>query len=69
MNGTVIWFKQSFGFVKSDTTGDEFFVHQSEIDMDGFRTLKANDKVIFDVELGPKGRPQAVGVKVRSNNA
>lgn len=63
MNGTVIWFKQSFGFVKSDTTGDEFFVHQSEIDMSGFRTLKAGQAVRFDVELGPKGRPQAVNVR------
>jgi cold shock protein len=63
MNGSVIWFKQTYGFIKSDTTGDDFFVHESAIDMEGFRTLKSDDRVTFDVELGPKGRPQAVNVQ------
>lgn len=63
MNGKVVWFSKTYGFVKADTTGDEYFIHESAIDMDGFRTLKADQKVTFDVEMGPKQRLQAVNVK------
>jgi CspA family cold shock protein len=64
MDGKVVWFNNTYGFVKADTTGDEYFVHESVIDMDGFRTLKKDQKVTFEVELGPKQKPQAVNVQV-----
>jgi CspA family cold shock protein len=66
MNGNIVWFSgpKGFGFVKAATTGDEYFVHFSNIEMQGYKSLNQNDPVTFDVELGPKGRPQAINVRV-----
>ena len=58
--GTVKWFNESkgYGFISRDE-GDDVFVHYSEIQGDGFRTLREGDKVEFEVTQGQKG-PQAV---------
>lgn len=66
MKGNCVWFSapKGFGFVKASTTGDEYFVHFSQIDCEGYKTLNKDDAVEYDVELGPKGRPQAVNVRV-----
>ncbi len=62
--GTVKWFNDTkgFGFIQSDEGGD-VFVHQSEIKMDGFRTLKEGQKVQFEVTQGQKGA-KAVNVTI-----
>ncbi len=62
--GTVKWFNDTkgYGFIQADDGGD-VFVHQSEIRMDGFRTLKEGQKVEFEVTDGQKGA-KAVNVKV-----
>ncbi len=64
MEGRVKWFneKKGYGFIETETHGD-VFVHYSNIDSTGFRTLKELDRVTLDVETSPKG-PQAVKVKV-----
>jgi CspA family cold shock protein len=64
VEGRVKWFneKKGFGFIETETHGD-VFVHYSNIDSSGFRTLKELDRVTLDVETSPKG-PQAVKVKV-----
>ncbi len=56
MAGTVKWFndKKGFGFIKRDG-GDDLFVHFNSIEGDGFRTLKENDKVEFEVVTTAKG--------------
>lgn len=61
--GTVKWFNESkgYGFISQDDGGKDVFVHFSAIQGDGFRTLKENQAVTFDVEDGPKG-PQASNV-------
>jgi len=61
--GTVKWFsdQKGFGFIEQEG-GADLFVHHSEIQMDGFKTLAEGQKVTFDVEEGPKG-PQAKNVK------
>lgn len=61
--GTVKWFNESkgYGFLSQDDGGKDVFVHFSAIQGDGFRTLKENQAVTFDVEDGPKG-PQASNV-------
>ena len=62
-DGTVKWFsdQKGFGFIEQEG-GADLFVHHSEIQMDGFKTLAEGQKVTFDVEDGPKG-PQAKNVK------
>lgn len=61
--GTVKWFNDAtgYGFITPDDGGKDIFVHHSAIEMEGFRSLKENAKVSFEVEQGQKG-PQAAKV-------
>ncbi|MBP3622118.1 MAG: cold-shock protein [Lachnospiraceae bacterium] len=62
--GTVKWFndQKGFGFI-TDENGKDVFVHFTGLNMEGFKTLKENQAVEFDVVDGEKG-PQAVNVTV-----
>jgi CspA family cold shock protein len=62
--GSVRWFnnKKGYGFLQKDSDGKDIFVHYSAITMEGYKTLKTNDKVTFDVVTGEKG-PQAANVQ------
>jgi cold shock protein len=62
--GTVKWFnsEKGFGFI-APTEGPDVFVHYSEIQTSGYRSLEENQAVEFDVEQGPKG-PQAMRVRL-----
>ena len=55
--GTVKWFNDAkgFGFITPDDGGKDLFAHHSNIQMNGFKTLKEGQKVEFDVQDGPKG--------------
>ncbi len=61
--GTVKWFnaEKGFGFIAPDDGSADVFVHYSEIQGNGFRTLEENQKVEFEIGEGAKG-PQAQGV-------
>ncbi len=61
--GTVKWFNDAkgFGFIEQQS-GDDVFVHHSEIQGEGFKSLAEGDRVIFDVTQGQKG-PQASNVR------
>ncbi|OBF69624.1 cold-shock protein [Mycobacterium sp. 852002-51971_SCH5477799-a] len=61
--GTVKWFngEKGFGFITPDEGTKDLFVHYSEIQGNGYRSLDENQRVQFEVEQGAKG-PQAVGV-------
>ena len=60
--GTVKWINEAkgFGFIEQDN-GPDVFVHFSQIQGDGFKTLAENERVSFDVTDGQKG-PQAENV-------
>jgi cold shock protein len=62
--GTVKWFNEAkgFGFITPDEGGKDLFVHFSAIQGGGFKTLKENDKVQFEIGQGAKG-PNATNVK------
>ena len=61
--GRVKWFndQKGYGFIEQDG-GEDIFVHFSAIQGEGFRSLKENDKVEFEIVDGPKGK-QATNVK------
>ena len=62
--GTVKWFNDSkgFGFITPDGGGKDLFAHFTAIQGSGFKTLKENQKVSFEIAQGPKG-PQAQNIK------
>ncbi len=64
-NGTVKWFnaEKGFGFITPEDSGADVFVHYSEIQSGGYRTLEENQRVSYTVQQGPKG-PQATGVTI-----
>lgn len=63
--GKVKWFNNAkgYGFINTDTHEGrdeddkdiDFFAHYSAIEMDGYKTLKAGQSVVFDIVQGPKG--------------
>jgi CspA family cold shock protein len=63
-NGRVKWFndQKGFGFIEQEN-GPDVFVHHSNINASGFKSLNEGDRVTFEVEKGPKG-PSAVNVKI-----
>ena len=58
--GTVKWFngEKGFGFIAPSDGSADVFVHYSEIQGGGFRTLEENQQVEFETGEGAKG-PQA----------
>ena len=63
--GTVKWFsdEKGFGFITPDEAGKDLFVHHSNINGSGFKTLAEGAKVSFEAESGPKG-PNATNVEL-----
>ncbi len=65
MEGVVKWFNQTkgFGFIAPTYGSPDIFVHQSEIQGEGFRSLNEGDKVEFEATQADKG-PRATYVRV-----
>jgi CspA family cold shock protein len=55
--GKVKWFNETkgYGFITPDGGGRDLFCHQTQIVMEGFRTLREGQRVEFEVEEGAKG--------------
>ena len=55
--GKVKWFdhKKGYGFISTENTEGDIFVHYSSINGDGFRSLTEGDNVQFELAQGPKG--------------
>jgi CspA family cold shock protein len=60
--GKVKWFNNSkgYGFIETDE-GKDVFVHFSQIQQEGFKTLKQGQSVEYEMNVGDKG-PQAHNV-------
>jgi len=63
--GTVIFFsaRKGFGFLDWEGEEGDLFVHFSNIQSDGFKTLLPDQRVEFEIGENHKGR-QAVNVRV-----
>ena len=61
--GTVKWFndQKGYGFIAMEG-GDDVFVNQASIEMEGFRSLSEGDNVEFELVDGEKG-PSAQNVR------
>ncbi len=70
--GDVDWFnpKKGFGFIKWNKDGvqqKDMFVHFSDIQCEGFKTLYAGQKVSFEVGANYDGDPKAINVEILKN--
>ncbi len=62
--GVVKWFNpdKGYGFISRED-GEDLFVHFSEIQMEGFKTLEEGQAVVFEVTTGQNGKEQASNVR------
>ncbi len=54
--GTVKWFDDAkgYGFIEQET-GEDVFVHFSDIEVEGYKTLDEDQQVEFELEETEKG--------------
>jgi CspA family cold shock protein len=62
--GKVKWFNpdKGYGFIEQES-GEDLFVHFSEIQGEGFKTLEEGAEVEFEETAGQNGRMQATNVR------
>ena len=62
--GTVKWFsdQKGFGFISPEDGGDDLFIHHSNIDGDGYKSLEDGSQVEYEAGEGKKG-PEATKVR------
>lgn len=70
MQGVVKWFngEKGFGFISVEGREKDIFVHHSDIEMEGYRTLTEGQQVEFETEEGDKGT-KAKHVKLAGNES
>ncbi len=63
--GKVKWFnnQKGFGFITTDS-GQDVFVHHSEIQGEGYKSLEEGQAVEFEIVKGPKGEQAQKVVKL-----
>jgi CspA family cold shock protein len=61
--GTIIWFdsKKGFGFIDQDSSEEDLFLHWSNIQIEGFKTAKPNQRVSYELGQNHRGQ-QAINV-------
>ena len=67
LSGTVKWFnnEKGYGFIQKEEGGEDVFVHFSQINAEGHKSLNEGQAVTFEMGEGRKG-PQAINVTVVS---
>jgi CspA family cold shock protein len=65
LTGKVAWFndKKGFGFITRDDGQGDLFVHYSNIQVEGFKSLVAEQLVSFEIGKNNRG-PQAISVDI-----
>lgn len=68
-SGEVVWFnvRLGYGFISwkhENKDMKDMFVHYSDLNMEGFRQLKAGEKVEFSIGKNNNGDPKAVNVSI-----
>ena len=63
LKGKVKWFnaEKGFGFIVSEETGKDIFVHFSAINQEGYKSLNEGDLVNYEVKETERGQ-QAINV-------
>ena len=63
LKGTVKWFNddKGYGFISAED-GNDYFAHFSQINREGFKSLKEGEEVTFEITEGAKG-PQASNIE------
>lgn len=61
--GVVSRFEHGWGFIECEAMNRNYFVHYSDIDGTGLRSLDPGEVVSFEIGPGRDGRPKAVRVR------
>ncbi len=64
--GVVSRFEHGWGFIECEAMNRNYFVHYSDIDGTGLRSLDPGESVTFETAPGKDGRPKAVRVRRQS---
>jgi len=67
--GVVSRFEHGWGFIECEAMNRNFFVHFSDIEGTGLRSLEAGDAVSFEIAPGKDGRPKAIRVRRQAGRA
>jgi CspA family cold shock protein len=65
-SGVVSRFEHGWGFIECEAMNRNYFVHYSDIEGTGLRSLEAGETVSFEIGPGRDGRPKAVRVRRES---
>ena len=63
--GRILWFKDNkgYGFLRPDDTDEDIFFHWVGIDMEGFKTVKPDQRISFVIGENHKG-PTATEIQI-----
>jgi CspA family cold shock protein len=66
--GKIKWFNalKGYGFISTPDTPADVFVHFSELQIEGFKTIRGNTRVTFDLLETDKG-PIALKVQINKD--
>jgi len=67
--GKVCWFnsKKGYGFIEwsiDNVKQKDLFLHFSDIQMEGYKTVKPDQKLSFEIGQNRHGDPKAISVKL-----
>ena len=62
--GTVKFFNEAkgYGFIQPDDGGQDSFVHITDVERAGLRTLNRDQKVSYEVEQDQRGKSRAINI-------